>query len=1477
MDLRGKGKVIPKPEQEKLPAPEGKEQKRLPAGQGFKLKKQTKLRKAKRGIETEVEYKPVLTKSGKPFATKGTATKVLNEGPFDNKYTVVKYGDGFAIQRTGHKLTKELEPHAKKALEKTPKVKESWEPTREERSVAKKELSDSPPQVKSAVFDSARGVIVGHQTRLDDAFDIKGQEKGYWPKPMEVYNSFSGSRELIRKRHGDTVLLHRLQGDERLIPNKHTLNWTTRRDIESYKKSQPDEYTNRKLISKEIPVNDILVVNVGKDGKYQECVVLNRDSKGFIDPVKQAIAQGKIKSHPDYPELTVKESPQVKINPKDYKSVDEFVASHPTVYHGTKEQFTEFSDTKLGSSTGAKSAKMGHFFTDSVENANYYTKTVIDNIESSVQQKVMNELDVTFRSTLMSKSFGMSPTISAKDAPLKNKKDILNVIGKHFDKEITETKKDIVASSVNPRDDLAKIDKIVKQKEKILSMWDAELKRVDVKKPEIKEVFLDYKNPYRVKLSGTDIYPIFKDGSGLKHKGYSSVLEYAKKNNYDAVIMEGAKDPIKATNTIVFSDKQIKTKPQLTDIWNKANKVEKPKTIKPSGTKLYSGLDPAMIVDTIRTFKGQYKQAKPYIEELGRRAYKKAKDFKSWSGQMKSFLGDLWGSFKNRMQDVWDSLKRSRFVTEERGSVSTEKHLKSVLEKRRARDKARAESKKPEKKTRKPKQGKEEKKLKSELKKSERKLKSAEKKLADVKTNKDILKRRRGKIKAIRDYFNLSDYDLKKISQKDIRLMDNFEFKKFIDDLKVRAEGFDSKRQALNEVEVLRREKQLVNEHNIRKLNDLPTVKKMTEKQLDEYYKILDSYERGDQFLSPKRIGALKNTAWEGAKTHREVMQMASKLLDVPVKKLKQIKVSEGDRFRYDTSLARRNPFYNFAVDMIKESEIKNQFKYFNEREKLYGLGKEALKSTKRGIGGRIVPRQKNIMKYIEADTAGKSELIKAMTPQQIALADYIMDFNRRAFNWLKINKDLKYSRFSDDQYVFHSKRPISELVADIGDAKIKDTMKDILRRWKLDEAGFKVVDSKTGEILSMKKFFRQTQFRTGELIPSKNIIRSTDIYMQQFFKKMAIDESVVAIETLAMALHPKTKAGTTGSGLLLDDSLKTFLKEYLNNKKGRSINFGGVSQGGKIDIAIRLVNNLVTLKYIAGNIPLQLASIVGESSAKLIALGNRKLAIANARKLTPRGRRILKKYKAFVGEGVLEGMNQPARNIGDNASDILYGLFKWNRKITKQDMLLGNMTRAEFKAEAISGKKLAQMTKEIGRWVDVGDAESIIGSTSAGKSITKFKQWAIPMASSTLDNSASLLRTLTRLGDKNKRLTKKQFQEFYRIAEIGLLVVAVSAVADEDNRDSFSGNLKFYAKRELSTFFNAINPTTILTAGVVVDFLESLMKNLHLIAIGDKYKEKPGLKGVTALKKQLTPAIVKQFKSGEKKEQKIATKKLGG
>ena len=112
----------------------------------------------------------------------------------------------------------------------------------------------------------------------------------------------------------------------------------------------------------------------------------------------------------------------------------------------------------------------------------------------------------------------------------------------------------------------------------------------------------------------------------------------------------------------------------------------------------------------------------------------------------------------------------------------------------------------------------------------------------------------------------------------------------------------------------------------------------------------------------------------------------------------------------------------------------------------------------------------------------------------------------------------------------------------------------------------------------------------------------------------------------------------------------------------------------------------------------------------------------------------------------------------------------------------------------------------------------------------------------------------------------------------MGAILLAVTSLGiDDEDKDTFAGRLKYYAIRELGTLYNALSVRTILSFGVTVAFLEKLSQNLYLLMTLEKYKTRDELKGVAALKKQLTPAAISQFKGKKKPEPKVKKGRLKG
>jgi len=148
----------------------------------------------------------------------------------------------------------------------------------EVRAAALADLKAADPMAAADLHEASMGVFEGSKTTVDTHFGGKGSKGA-----AAIYDAFAKTRELLRSKHGDTIKLFRWQGDRGLIPDKNTLNWVQSEDqLGHFEKMFKGE--GRKLVEKEVPIDDIAAVYVGAKGKYEEFVVLNRESKGLELP-----------------------------------------------------------------------------------------------------------------------------------------------------------------------------------------------------------------------------------------------------------------------------------------------------------------------------------------------------------------------------------------------------------------------------------------------------------------------------------------------------------------------------------------------------------------------------------------------------------------------------------------------------------------------------------------------------------------------------------------------------------------------------------------------------------------------------------------------------------------------------------------------------------------------------------------------------------------------------------------------------------------------------------------------------------------------------------------------------------------------------------------------------------------------------------------------------------------------------------------
>ena len=675
----------------------------------------------------------------------------------------------------------------------------------------------------------------------------------------------------------------------------------------------------------------------------------------------------------------------------------------------------------------------------------------------------------------------------------------------------------------------------------------------------------------------------------------------------------------------------------------------------------------------------------------------------------------------------------------------------------------------------------------------------------------DVTKKRALQVKDVAAEHSLTDADIRAlIKTRNLGIMSDLDFKTFLDDLRGKAKVLADKKRALTELHATQEAKDLKREINIRKFHGLPPVAKMTAEQMRQYAEILEGFETGDTFWTPARIKALENTRFAGAKTAREVLEMAAKQLGTPIEELSAATAGQFDSMRSDNRFAKQNALYAFVVRESQKTLAEAAINTAAIIDQHHKLAKAAIESRggEKGAWDKLVewlaPTQDQIMAYIEAtDPKEKVALGASLTKEELALADFYTSFYKDAEEYLLVNGDIEATRFTGGKYVPHYARTIPEIIKGIRNTGIKSALSEVWESFKESSDRIQLLDKNTGRALSLKKSFANTKFRSGEMTPSTNIIRAFDLYAAQFGRKKALDEIAPTIDTLVMALaaNEKTPEAQENAAEVLDS-----IRTYVNSKKGIQPSQGKfIPTGGVIDTGIRLATAWASIKLIALNLPLQATMFVGEKSAEYMVLGARAIAKANYRKTTEKGKAILAKYKGVIGEGVVEKFKEPGKNITDRLGLVFYGLAAQSRVSTMKDLILGSMTDAEFEAGEISPERIAAIKVEANRWIDIEGLGSAAGSTSVGKMLTQFKRWAVPMATSAKDLAISLSKSLASGG--KRAMTTKEKVEMGRLMKLALFAAATAYLLDLDDEEKNGRNLTTLGKVKRNAVREILSP----------------------------------------------------------------------
>jgi len=713
------------------------------------------------------------------------------------------------------------------------------------------------------------------------------------------------------------------------------------------------------------------------------------------------------------------------------------------------------------------------------------------------------------------------------------------------------------------------------------------------------------------------------------------------------------------------------------------------------------------------------------------------------------------------------------------------------------------------------------------------------------------LYRRRERLRAIRDYLAIPESVMKKLTRgRDIGLMSDWEFKKYKDDLLVKSVELTEQLTAKNRLIKLIADKRLQRVENYRRALELPPIGKMSIKELEAFEKLLEPFADEDIFLTERELETVDRTELKGIRTWREARLRLAKEVGATIEQIEAIKVHELDDYRYDTALAERNPFYRMLVTESARKLLEADARYYEIETKAMALAKKAEKSRARTLIERAIPQDKKIMEYMEAPVELKSGFAEQLTGAQLDFAHFMEEYFSNALDYLIQVQALTKGR---ENYFVHMRRTFLEEVKESG---LKTAFLSLYKNYRQDEAVFNILDEDTGNILPMEKFFQFALHRSEGLLPTANITRAFTAYVRMFEKKRSYDELIPKMDIYAQALTPQI---FTPRGLEIDRSIKKFVNKYINSKKGRRIRWVG-KQNGVIDLTIRGVRTFTTLLDLGLNIPVSIASVVGEQATGLQGLGVKKYALGTKRLQTDQGKKIVRENIAFVGKSVFAELAEPGKIVTERFMQGIFSLFRVATVTANKQYLLGSLTKQEFESGKISIKRLAELKVDMGRWRKVTGAESLVGATGAGGAAVQYKTWAVPIMSTTLRDLKIFAKDM-KTKSPGKALNSREAKELWRFFLLGsfVAVVGILVAAEKDDR-SFMGQIKAKAYRELNTLMQGVGPGLWLSVPRILVFAKQLGANLQNILTLERYKTKRGLKGVEGLKRQLTPVAVKQL-----------------
>lgn len=731
------------------------------------------------------------------------------------------------------------------------------------------------------------------------------------------------------------------------------------------------------------------------------------------------------------------------------------------------------------------------------------------------------------------------------------------------------------------------------------------------------------------------------------------------------------------------------------------------------------------------------------------------------------------------------------------------------------------------------------------------------------------------KVSAIADFFNLTDKEMKEVlhGTPNYNVMSEPEFQNFLAGIQGKAFNVSERTAARVSLEGTIAAKELKKVENLREALKLKKFENMNVRELQEFEAALEPFQKGDEFLGKRQLETVKNTDLSGIHTKREALEVLSKKTGVPVTELDTIAINKKEKWvnraLYDGALARRNPFYRNMVEEFSRAEVESSIRFHDFRKKLNDLLINARRSRKRGFLDRAIPTDKLIFEWLSTADENKALVEKAMSRAEIEAATFIRDAYAEARDYLVTQGVLKRYR---SNYITHTRRSFLEAWKD-GTKEagiwsgIKAAFTEILDSVKQDSAYFNILDQNTKEVLPLEKFFQYSLTRGDELIPSKNVARAVGNYFRAFEKKRMLDSIIPKIDIYA---HVLTPSRMTPRGLEYDSSLKKFVKEWLNTKKGRATTLV-VPSGTTMDLFMRGGVALTRVLDLALNIPVGIASHVGEQIMTFGAIGTKNYARGVRRFYTPQGKKIAEKYVGLVGETLADKLADASKNLTEKAATVFYSLFSSASRKANLVHILGSLSPEEFRSAEISVEHLAKIRNDMNKWRSIEGDTSILGKTPEGAVFTQYKSWAVPILHGTIDNVNKLIK----IAASGKNPAKDpEVQELLRVTLTTAAILLTTygfydSLKNKKDR-TFLENLAFKSANDGLSLFGGLSPQLWLGIPRFASFLTDLSQSLGNVAAslatGDRTKE-GDIVGLKKLSSTVIPNAIEQILPSSTKE----------